>query len=321
MRSNVIYFPYISVPETNWMTQMLLYWNQVSSIVPYDYIRNPSALGQYMTSLVHEELVKQLIPGQYVYRIKEFDEKFLCHLNGLGDSVDLRRARLLQRGGSLVHIEKLGNIANILEELRLARPDSSWPWYEVESETANEFMAYLATAISNFDDIDAIPMTSDSGVLVNLSRAGVPDNQINQQLDNLRIQILNNILPIPHNGVLPADLRHFKDRHNNLLIGFRRRIERELVDIAAINDSFLRERRLELFLEESEDQIDQIQAEMKNVGWRIAQGGLAVISSIPGVPQLVGLAGAILGLSPNTANNRNSVDFAYAAQARVRLIS
>jgi len=44
MKNSVIYFPYIRVPESPWLTQMLLYWDQLSSIVPYDFIADPESL-------------------------------------------------------------------------------------------------------------------------------------------------------------------------------------------------------------------------------------------------------------------------------------
>lgn len=34
MARKVLYFPYISVPESAWFTRVLLYWDEVGSIVP-----------------------------------------------------------------------------------------------------------------------------------------------------------------------------------------------------------------------------------------------------------------------------------------------
>lgn len=69
MRTRVLYFPYIRVPETPWLTQMLLYWDEVSSIVPSDYIGHPESLGTHMLGLVQEELVRQVVPGMIISEI------------------------------------------------------------------------------------------------------------------------------------------------------------------------------------------------------------------------------------------------------------
>jgi hypothetical protein len=38
LKKRVLYFPFIRVPESTWLTQMLLHWDQVCSIVPYEFI-------------------------------------------------------------------------------------------------------------------------------------------------------------------------------------------------------------------------------------------------------------------------------------------
>lgn len=65
MRNNVLYFPYISVPSSVWFTRILLYWDKVGSIVPYDYIEKPELHDEYTRSLIQANLVTQVIPGMY----------------------------------------------------------------------------------------------------------------------------------------------------------------------------------------------------------------------------------------------------------------
>lgn len=72
MAENVLYFPYIRVPDNDWFQRVLLYWDSVGSIVPYEYINNPDRLGSHMQSLLIEGLVKQIIPGQYTYKLIRF---------------------------------------------------------------------------------------------------------------------------------------------------------------------------------------------------------------------------------------------------------
>jgi len=81
---------------------MLLYWDQVSSIVPYEFTQRPESLGPYMRSLVEQELVFQVIPGAHIYDIPNFEGAFQVYLHALGPEAARRRAqfasgRIVQR--------------------------------------------------------------------------------------------------------------------------------------------------------------------------------------------------------------------------------
>jgi len=131
MRNRVLYFPYIRVPRSTWLTQMLLYWDQVSSIVPYDFIEDPEGLGTFMQELLREELVEQVQPGAYIRDIPRFAEAFGTYLNALGPEVEARRSRFRAGEASSLHIEKMQEISRLLVEVGLARA-AEYPWFDVE---------------------------------------------------------------------------------------------------------------------------------------------------------------------------------------------
>lgn len=318
MKSRVLYFPYVNVPESSWLTHMLLYWDRVSSIVPYDFIANPELLGPYMLNLVREELVVQISPGAYIHHIPRFFDAFRCYLEGLGQEIDDRRRRF-ELGSTLrIHIEKLGDIGEALVAQRLAAL-KRYPWYDVERETADDFMSYLATSLGQVDSIDSSPVTDKNRYLIRFARTGVPDAAMATQLDSLRIHVLDRVLPVPEQPLEASAIRAFKERYGHELADFRRHVERELVDTAAIADPALRERRVEIFFDEARDRIEEIQEAMQGAGWRPAKVGLSVIAAIPGVSPLFGLAAALWDAV--TGGNRRDVsrDFAYAAHARAEL--
>jgi len=318
VRSRVLYFPYIQVPETSWLTQMLLYWDQVSSIVPSQYIADPESLGPYMLRLVQEELVRQVIPGMYIYEIPRFSERFLGYLDGLGPELDRRREDFAHQITFRIHIEKMHNVGRALADLRLAEPRDG-PWYNVEGETAHDFMSYLAATLGEVHSINASPVT-DSGVYLNrLACAGVPDDSTARQLDSLRLQVLDRVLPIPDGQVEPFAIRAFKQHHGAELRDFRRRVEQELVTAAAIENVTLRDRHLELFIDEAKARIEEIRSSMRGAGWRTAERGLSVIAAIPGASPLLGLAGAIWGAVSGGNQPQVARDFAYAAHAGAEL--
>ena len=91
MKNKVLYFPYINVPNSDWFTRMLLYWDEVGAIVPYDYIEYPEKLREHTRSLVEACLVRQVIPGEHIHRIPSFRDSFSEYLNALNEEVMNKR--------------------------------------------------------------------------------------------------------------------------------------------------------------------------------------------------------------------------------------
>lgn len=108
MKNKIIYFPYINIPQSDWLTRMLLYWDEVGAIVPYDFIENPERLDHHMCSLVQAGLVRQFIPGMYIYDIPRFKDSFIEYLISLGSILDYRRKQFKQNSIVRIHIEKMG---------------------------------------------------------------------------------------------------------------------------------------------------------------------------------------------------------------------
>lgn len=314
MKTQVLYFPYISIPKSQWLTQMLLYWDRVASIVPYDFIQRPELLQPYMRALVQEDLVRQVIPAQYTYSIPSFDSAFVAYLDGLTDG-DARRGRCATGSVTPVHVEKMNDIGDALVSRGLATRQR-YPWYDVERDTADDFMSYLACALGQLDPVDACPMTDQVSYLRRFCRSGVPTADVDAQLAALRIEVLEAILPVPSTEVAPLEIRSFKDRHGPALSDFRRRVERELIAAAALSDPALRSRQLGLFQQEAEDEILRIQSLTAGRGWQMARAAVSVVGAVPGVSQLFGLAAAVWEAVGGREGASPSREFAYAACAR-----
>jgi hypothetical protein len=299
---------------------MLLYWDQVSSIVPYQYLGHPEALGPYMQSLVAEGLVWQVIPGEHIYGIPHFEEAFINYLDGLYPEIGTQRRECFQAGtSSRIHAEKMGPIGANLCDRGLARL-ADYPWYDVEPDTADDFMSYLAAGLGQLDTVDSIPMTDTPGYLERLVHAGVHNESVDEQLESFRLEVLDNILPVPSHQVGATELRAFKDRRGQALGDFRRRVERELIELADIGDPELRQRRMEIFCGEARDKIEEIQAWIKESKWNGAMGKVcSVVAAIPGVPPVFSLLNTIREAVTGGHETIPSRDFAYAAYVQAEL--
>lgn len=255
MNENVLYYPYIRVPNNVWFTRVLLYWDSVGSIVPYEYANNPERLGSHMQALLTEGLVNQIFPGSYTYNVPNFVDAFIeCaeeHKRKLSRSLRPLTIRPTLR----VHIEKLDDIGSKLCKIGLAKK-SDYPWYDIEAQLANKFMAYLAGVLSSLPEINSRPITDEQKQL-NIYESG----------DDPRSVILENLLPAPAEGVNATELARFKSKNQKYLLKFRNEIESFILQVASVKDIRLRTEMINRFLAKAKDEIDGIIESMQSQGW------------------------------------------------------
>ncbi len=254
MGDKVLYFPYIAVPEDVWFTQVLLYWDEIGTIVPRSVLDQPDLLGSYTAGLIRERLLSPIDPGRYLDQLphSELVQEFLRVveedpvLRNLKDQLpDLRTdgreferlpgtdvvpRRALGRsppGTSFVHVDKAGHpLMDELVEKKLAQhvagPEFD-RWFLVEERTASLFMAYLASLLGAMEEVGMDPMTDEIRALNAFSYLGMglPNEPVEAQgalaeADRLQLEIVRDILPAPLTPVDPADLADFKADSENV---------------------------------------------------------------------------------------------------------
>jgi hypothetical protein len=335
MRDKILYFPYINVPESAWLTRMLLYWDEIGVIMPYDFIKQPERLEEHTRNLVQANLLSQIVPNDYISDIPEFAVSFTSYLHSLGPHLTDRQNQFSQSENELrsasrrsIHLEKLGAtpihlektrsiLAGALVDLNLATY-VDYPWLAVEIETAREFMYYLAIVLGKHPDLQLTPATDDRGALNAIASLTSPADVVDSDLENLRLAVLEDILPAPAAALPVIEIELFKRRHGEKLKKFRRSIEIELTQIADMTDPALRHRRLELFKEGLVDEIEEIQAKMRESKWpQIIFGKLAgVLGAVPVMGTFPALVNAVYEAIGNHSTLDTSSPLAYAAYAR-----
>ena len=65
--NNILYYPYINPPRTDWTLRTLLYYENVGSIVPQKYFYEPEVnYDDFMLELVRNELVTPINPIEVI---------------------------------------------------------------------------------------------------------------------------------------------------------------------------------------------------------------------------------------------------------------
>lgn len=254
MNNNAIYFPYINVPPTKFLVETLVYWDKLSSIIPYEFTVSPEKLSKKMQNLTSAGLVQQLLPQDYFDKLNNFEEEFL--------KIAVRWQQENQYSTfdySRVHIEKLGSLYHKLVELNIARTNI-YPWLEMPAPLASIFMSILATELGNLNEINATAVTDFN-------------TTSEHTISSIREDILNHILPIPEGKVSIDSLLKFKSDFGHLTQNFRNKIEEECIDIIGIDES-LRTEKVSMTKKRLQDEIDEIEDAMRPFWKDISFGSL-----------------------------------------------
>ncbi|MDL2319712.1 hypothetical protein LJC45_01080 [Alistipes sp. OttesenSCG-928-B03] len=280
----IIYYPFINLPEQSWTYRQLLYFDEIVTIVPREYIDDSTLYTKHMRELIREGLVCPQ-NHSYDYDIQnELHVQFFRYLRS--NNLDCRRINFVNPryaigrndcGGlnpyrtqifntkfnpenginSQIYNSKFGPA--ILEELRelgLALQGNNNIYY-VEKETAFELMQFLTSLIG--DKINAYPTTDTFPFF------GVRDRQevIIRERNEKRDVLLKSIMPVPEE-IDFAHLMRFKEKHHDLLNRFRTEVESIVLDDAMQ----LSTERFDITVNRIIDQRDELIRKMEGFNFR-----------------------------------------------------
>lgn len=233
--SNLLYYPYINLPKTNWSIRALLYYDNIGTIVPTQYFREPEYFDPFMREVMQQELINLINPMDILEHPWDISDLFLNYLGANPKTIDNRRSLFTHHRNPIhyaksaywshptkIHADKFDSyILNQLIQIGLAVRESD-NWYIVENRTANELMSYLASVLAS--KINYIPATDK------LDNQFINIPYIKNQDIELRIRrykrdlILKELIPYPKHIDL-YNLRRFKDLHYDLLNRFNNKVE------------------------------------------------------------------------------------------------
>jgi len=259
MSANALYYPYIDIPSTVWTAQAILYWDKLASIIPMDHMDRPAQMTPLMRTLLVEGLVEPIIPGMFLYEVKDFDKTFIDFLKRTMLASE-NPTRLVRRGlTTLIHAEKMGEIPDFLIASGLAEKQQ-YPWFRVDADVAKLFMAYLATVLSALPSVNATAITDKPSLLTVLNCPPSSAARADTKASTRQI-VLDSLIPVPTGKLDPHKLLEFKARHGELLPSLRLKIEAHCAKVAGLDDEDLM-LATAAFTEECKEQVDEIQARM-----------------------------------------------------------
>lgn len=231
---NLLYYPYINIPRTDWTARTLLYYNQIGSIVPQNYFYEPERYDPYMREMVQNELVIPINPIETLEKPWEISKPFIDYIESKDFKIKQRRKSFkdgkygrinenkFKLNGPRIHVNKFDSeIFYQLEQAGLAKRENH-EWYIVEQTTANDLMTFLASVIGG--KLDFLPTTDVQMKRFSISGKSKKVYKAETKAQRKREIILEELIPFPEEIDFKR-LRKFKDNHTELLNSFKNKIE------------------------------------------------------------------------------------------------
>ena len=238
MAQTILYYPKINIHDGSWLRNAILYWDEVSSIVPYENYLDFSPELLYLQEL---GVYKAIYPQELFF--SEFAQDFCDSIVKRISAYDRPRGRTLNNRiqnsrvrihknkiyapvlHELIHYKKLPpQLLDYFEDKRFINDYNTDGWMEIDSKIAQIYMRTLAEysiKCSGKDIVLGTDTATHSREIYSPSR-----NRIDLQSQCCKINI-QNCLPQPSMDVSFEDILEFKNRRKDELNAFRAKI-REL---------------------------------------------------------------------------------------------
>ncbi len=233
MNRTILYYPTIDIPKNSWLRHALLYWDEVSSIVPKSWDDKLLVeLSPDIHYLMDEEQFRPIKPEDLIIKTDNWEvfEDFQNEFKEIVSSPQFKKfiARRNNSGKYRVHSNKVVNNSRIhsnktsdriyyfLEEQGLANRDRNDEWINFERNTALLYMSLLAKYLADIDS-EHTTIGTDNIAYENFNfkrvseENGFPVVSFN----------LNNVLPTPKDNVPFEKIIDFKRKRQDNLRHFK----------------------------------------------------------------------------------------------------
>lgn len=237
MAQTILYYPKINVQDGTWLRNAILYWDEVSSIVPYEnyedlspellYLQNLGVYNAvYPQDLFFSEFAEDFC-DTIVKRIAAYDGSITRNRNTIQNKkVRIHKNKIYAPAlHELIHYKKLPqSLLLFFEEKRFINDYNVGGWMEIDSKIAQIYMRTLAEysiKCSNKDIVLGTDTATHNREIYSRVR-----NRRDLQAQCCKINI-ENCLPQPSMDVSYEDILDFKARRKDEFCAFRAKI-REL---------------------------------------------------------------------------------------------
>ncbi|MFC8685613.1 DUF6236 family protein [Brevibacillus porteri] len=303
MRRTILYYPSIVIPDGIWLKKSLLYWDEVSSIVPRNLDYEDRHSEYWLKYLEDEGEYRPTYPDQLMAHeiYHEFEEEMIGKYRSyqrMKKSINRgleSRSRFMNDSTQdyyKIHRDKMTYMLfRMLKEDQNKSDISENDWLLVERNVADMYMStlakYLALADVNNTVIGTDQIRSINKVYPVNSKSKKPTTWNNKPVFNLSI----NILPVPHLDTSYKKIIQFKRKYRDDLLSFRRIINDYEQQISTAESQYQIKESTIMFKEKIEKGTRETMKMLKGSGINCFLSSLRSIINIKSPAMLSTIAG------------------------------
>lgn len=234
MAQTILYYPTIDIRDGSWLRNAILYWDEVSSIVPYEDYRDFSPELSYLKEVgVYIPVYPQeLFSSAYA---QDFSNSIVNRITAYDHAITKKQSRArnaqvrihknkiyapaLHR---LIHSGKMPeNLLLLFKEKRFINDYNCGGWMEIDSEIAHIYMRTLAEYSIKCSDKDIVLGTNSFEQNHDIYASVHSHPSLQTQCCQINIE---HCLPQPSMDVSYEDILHFKAQRKDELWAFREKL-------------------------------------------------------------------------------------------------
>lgn len=215
----ILYYPNIDLPNNEWLLKALLYWDEISSIVPNSY--HNCATSPEMAYLMEEGVYQPISPLQAILgaggnTYKLFSEEVI---NAVEYYLRENKHREIPQNLKLFHEDKLNwEIHRYLEKRGLII-GKDWPWLYVDEKIVMIYMSVLVKYLLKIAKTPMVLGTDQRDYFCTPYQIG--DSHKKQVCLSM---CLEDVLPVPQAGVSIEKIIKFRNKRQLELLQFREQL-------------------------------------------------------------------------------------------------
>lgn len=304
MKRRILYYPTINITDGIWLRNALLYWDEISSIMPYqndDFEISPEIQNlmdtHYYVPTRPDDIMYSDLYSEFIDEVKIKINEYNPRLHKSGNFSSIHKSKVEPTFCHLHNSKISYDILPLLQEKSEILYSENGQWIYIEEELSNIYMAVLAkylAAINYEDTVIGSDKQSNEDYVYKTKTATCRHNN-RQPFLNYKCSIL----PIPNMDTSIEEIIDFKRSRADELLKFRQQLNAFEERLSNASDIVEIKSLCIEFEEKLAINANDIQRVMKERRWRLKPSLMNTLVgiSLPGILNTIEMFGVPINLT------------------------
>lgn len=226
MKRRILYYPTINITDGIWLRNALLYWDEISSIMPYqndDFEISPEIQNlmdtHYYVPTRPDDIMYSELYSEFIDEVKIKINEYNPRLHKSRNFSSVHRSKVESTFYHLHNSKISSDIFPLLQEKSEILYSENGQWIYIEEELSNIYMAVLAKYLAAINHEDTVIGSDKQSNEDYVYKAKNTTNRYNNRQPFLNYKC--SFLPVPNMDTSIEEIIDFKRRRADELLHFR----------------------------------------------------------------------------------------------------